>query len=492
MQLKDSKQEHISENTYINPVISGDWPDPAVFREDGAYYLVASTARYYPSLTIWRSYDLVSWEPFCNPVRHFEKDVWAPDFFKYNGKYYIYFTAGPTNYVTYSDHIEHGWCDPIDLQIGHIDPGHCVEAGKRYIMLSGGYIAPLSDDGLEVTGPVRQVVHPAPIPDEWDIEGPYFESPKITWRNGYYYLTYADGGTGGPATSHMVMSARSRSLFGPWEYSPYNPIVHTWSREETWHSKGHGHLVDDTEGNWWIIYHAFRKGDMNLGRSLLLEQIVWLEDNWFCLRGGTPCDAPLTKPSGKPSRVNWELSDRFDSSRLKITWKMFGKDELSRAQPGNRKLVLKAMGTTPGNSSPIVVSAGESTYVVSVCLEKPAGCEAGLIQIFDEQFFVSAGWDGEKLTIYRLGRKLAVIPASGERMLLKLRNYRHYVAFYYALDDKPLQKINYVINTEHMNAAAYGHFWSLRPGLFACGRGTAVFKDFQYNTKDDLLSTEKA
>jgi hypothetical protein len=58
--------------------------------------------------------------------------------------------------------------------------------------------------------------------------------PKSTVKNGYFYQTVAEGGTAGPATSHMVVSARSKSPFGPWENSPYNPIVHTGSRAERW------------------------------------------------------------------------------------------------------------------------------------------------------------------------------------------------------------------------------------------------------------------
>lgn len=64
------------------------------------------------------------------------------------------------------------------------------------------------------------------------------------YKDGYYYMTSVQGGTAGPATIHMIVSARARSLEVLWENSPYNPIVRTKHRSETWWSKGHETLVD--------------------------------------------------------------------------------------------------------------------------------------------------------------------------------------------------------------------------------------------------------
>ena len=76
-------------------------------------------------------------------------------------------------------------------------------------------------------------------PKNWETEGDdmYLESPKLLFKDGYYYMTSAEGGTAGPATSHMCVMARSKSIFGPWENSPYNPVVHTYSATDNWWSK---------------------------------------------------------------------------------------------------------------------------------------------------------------------------------------------------------------------------------------------------------------
>ena len=90
----------------------------------------------------------------------------------------------------------------------------------------------------------------------------------------------AEGGTAGPATSHMVVVARSKSALGPWENMPSNPLVHTYSIEDEWWSKGHGTIFDDADGNWYIVYHSYRNSYHTLGRTTIIESIEWTEDGW--------------------------------------------------------------------------------------------------------------------------------------------------------------------------------------------------------------------
>ena len=107
---------------------------------------------------------------------------------------------------------------------------------------------------------LRKVYDGWQYPAEWETEGMWLESPKLFKRGGWYYLVSAEGGTAGPPTSHMVVVARSKSALGPWENSPYNPMVHTYSADEAWWSKGHGTIFDDADGNWYVVYHAYRNG----------------------------------------------------------------------------------------------------------------------------------------------------------------------------------------------------------------------------------------
>ena len=239
----------------------------------------------YPGLVIWHSKDLVNWQPIGAALQKNVGSVWAPDLVKHDGRYYIYFPGiGPyrSNYVVWAADIRGPWSDPIDLKIGRIDPGHAVGPdGRRYLFLSAGYMIELAADGLSVAGQERKVYDGWRYPDDWIVEAFAQEGPKIARRGPYYHMVLAEGGTAGPPTGHMIVSARSRSIDGPWESSPYNPIVRTQSARERWWSKGHGTLVEGPNGKWYIVYHAYENGFQTLGRQTLLEPIEWTEDGWF-------------------------------------------------------------------------------------------------------------------------------------------------------------------------------------------------------------------
>ena len=67
--------------------------------------------------------------------------VFAPDLVRHDSLFYIYFPlvtyvegqmAGITNAVVYASSPEGPWSDPVDLKIGHIDPGHVADdQGKQ-------------------------------------------------------------------------------------------------------------------------------------------------------------------------------------------------------------------------------------------------------------------------------------------------------------------------------------------------------------------------
>lgn len=263
-------------------IFPGDYPDPTIMRDGKDFYMTHSCFTYYPGLLIWHSTDLINWEPVARAVGDQDYSIFAPDLCKVGDKYYIYYpTSGGENFVVTADRIEGPWSEPVKIDVNGIDPGHVVaENGKRYLYTNNGHVVELSDDGLAAAGPNRKVYDGWEYPQEWETEGMWLESPKLVKRGEYYYLISAEGGTAGPVTSHMCVVARSKSALGPWENSPYNPMVHTYSAAEEWWSKGHGTLIDDADGNWYIVYHSYRNGFHTLGRSTIVESVEWTKDGW--------------------------------------------------------------------------------------------------------------------------------------------------------------------------------------------------------------------
>lgn len=466
---------------YLNPILDGDYPDPAVMREGKDFYLCVSTADYFPGLTVFHSTDLVNWHTLCHPLAGFSAPVWAPDILKYGDTYYIYFCAAGSNWVIHSKQIDHGWSNPIDLGIRkHLDPAHCADTeGNRYLFVSKNNIVPLSPDGLSVCGEMKTVLQAPKIPDEWDVEGTFPEAPNIFRKGEYYYLTYADGGTTGPATSHMIMAARAKYPEGPWELSPYNPIVHTFQREETWISKGHGHFVDDLDGNWWVIYHAYENGRHAAGRKLLLSPVEFTEDGWFVVTARA--DEATKKPAGSPAGIVDTLSDAFRPEEdMPPQWRSKGNLDKSRVLRTENGLLFKGIDTSVGESNPLTVITGDRSFEIETTVTVTGAATAGLIYMYDTKIYNGLGFTGTELILYRLGRVLTRIPHASDQCAMKLRVDRGYLSFWHKDANGSYQKINYVIDTNAQNALAYGGFLSLRPGLFSAGNGTAYFSYFRY------------
>ena len=455
-------------------MLPGDYPDPSVLRVGETFYLTTSSFEYYPGLLIWKSTDLIRWQRVGHALRRYVGSVYAPDLVEHNGIYYIYFPAGGTNWVVTAPHPEGPWSEPIDLAVGHIDPGHAVdEQGRRFLHLSEGYLVPLTADGLAVTGKPEKVYDGWGYPADWLVEGFCLEAPKITRRNGFYYLTVAEGGTAGPATSHMVVSSRALNLRGPWEHSPYNPIVHTASADERWWSKGHGTIFDDPAGRWYVVYHGYEQGYHTLGRQALLERIEWTPDGWFRLR-----KSASREPIG--GCRDWiGLSDDFASDRLGLQWQFWKDGDTQRYTVGGG-LRLTGRGTEVGNSSPLLCIPAHHAYEVTCEIDVPDGVLAGLALFYDEAHSFGIGVAGRRLAYCREHWHVdeGERPA-GSRLTLKIRNDRHQVSLLYGTGDTftLLPRANDLSSWHHN---AFGGFLSLRIALFAAGQGTAEFRNFRY------------
>jgi xylan 1,4-beta-xylosidase len=234
----------------------------------------------------------------------------------------------------------------------YIDPGHVVdEKGVRWLFLSGGDRIQLAPDGLSTVGQPEHVYNPWRYPDDWDVEGFSPEGPKVMKRGEYYYLVTAVGGTAGPPTGHMVIVARAKSLAGPWEDDPKNPVVRTTNNSEKWWSRGHATLVEGPAGDWWTVYHGYENGFYTLGRQTLLAPVTWTKDGWFEVGGGD-LSKPLAKPQGgKAVPHGMALSDDFSTDKYGVQWNFFDPKpgERDRIKREGGVLTLKGAGEAPSD-----------------------------------------------------------------------------------------------------------------------------------------------
>jgi beta-xylosidase len=467
---------------YVNPIFVGDYPDPSILRDGDDYYIVNSSFEYYPGLLIWHSKDLINWVPVTHALNKYVGSVWAPDLVKYKNKYYIYFPANNNNYVVMADSITGTWSDPVDLKIGNIDPGHVVDTdGKLYLYFSGGSYVPLSDNGLSVTGELKHTYDGWAIPRDWSIQCFCMEGPKLAKRGDYYYLTVAEGGTAGPPTSHMVISARSKSPFGPWENSPYNPIIHTQSSAEKWWSKGHGTLFEDATGKWWMVFHAYENGYYNMGRQTLLQPIEWTNDGWYKTPDGVKSDEPIHRPAGTILNTKFSLNDSFSGDKLNLQWAFFGGYDTSRFHFVDSSLVIKAKGNAVGDCSPLLCIPSDHSYTAQVEMVIEGKATGGLVLFYDNRAHSGILADSENILADLSGWQFFTEKAAVKKhVFLRLIDINNTVDMYYSQDAKNWTKIENSAEVSSYNHNVLGGFLGLRLGLCSMGTGTVRFKNFIY------------
>ncbi len=472
-----------STQNFTNPLFSGDYPDPSILRDGDDYYLVHSSFLYYPGLLIWHSTDLMNWEPVANALYKYVGSVWAPDLVKYNDKYYIYFPADNTNYVITADQIEGPWSDPVELDVSMIDPGHVVDdSGNRYLYFSSGSYVQLSDDGLSVTGQITHSYDGWKIPREWSIECFCMESPKLVKHGDYYYLTVAEGGTAGPATGHMVISARSKSPLGPWENSPYNPILRAQSPEDKWCSIGHGTVFDEKDGNWYLLFHGYENGYYNMGRQTMLFPIEWTEDGWYKIADEVNIAASIKLPGKKVTNKNlFSLTDSFEGETLKLHWKFFGGYDSERIELTGNSLVVNGKGNAVPDCSPMLCIPSDHSYTADVELEIEGDAIGGLVLFYNQQAYSGILADKSSVLANLRGWQFTTEKDVIKRhVFLRLKNIRNTVDMYYSLDGKKWTKIENSFESSAYHHNVLSGFMSLRIGLCAIGNGKVVFKNFEY------------
>jgi xylan 1,4-beta-xylosidase len=490
--FEGQRKADLGNGSYFNPIIAGDHPDPTILKDGKDYYMTFSSFESYPGLVIWHSRDLVNWAPRIAALSKDIGSVWACDLTKHDGRYFIYIPALAAGsefkiHAIWADRMEGPWSDPVDLGIrGCIDPGHIVgEDGRRYLFVNGIRKVRLTNDGLAADGPVEHAYDPWHYPEDWVVENFAPEGPKLFRRGEYFYLITAVGGTAGPPTGHMVIAARSKSIHGPWENCPHNPLVRTKSAEEPWWSRGHASLVEGPGGDWWMVYHGYENGFRTLGRQTLLEPIEWTADGWFRAKGGD-LSRPMRKPEdGTAGPSGMPLSDDFGRNRLGIQWSFQGPlpGDKDRATYEAGALRIDARGSSPSDSAPLTCTVGDRAYEAEVSIDLHGGAEGGLLLFYSHKAFVGVGFDGRQVKTFAQSEEQPWMrgPYPANKVRVKVTNDENVVSFHYSEDDGR----SWTLHGLRMEVSGYNHntfggFLALKIGIYSTGAGAIRVGDFRY------------
>lgn len=359
-------------STIKNPILKGFNPDPSILRVGDDYYIATSTFEWFPGVQIHHSKDLVNWEVVAHPLDRVSQldmigvpdsgGVWAPCLSYDKGKFYLIYTNVMTkdrlkdthNYLVTCDTIDGTWSDPVFINSYGFDPSLFHDDGKKWFLtmetdfregknrFSGILLEEYDEEKQKCIGNVKKIFLGTPLG--------LTEGPHLYKTNGYYYLVTAEGGT---SQGHAVTVARAKSIEGPYEIDPMNPMLTSADKPDAYLQRaGHGSLVETQNGEWFLAHLCGRpigpsRGYCVLGRETALQNVYFTEDGWIRMKNGTngpsnEVEVPFLAKAPQPTHKrytfkNEKLDIDFQSLRISL-----GEDMLSfTARPGYLRLYGK-------------------------------------------------------------------------------------------------------------------------------------------------------
>lgn len=435
-----------------NPILPGFNPDPSICRVGDDYFIATSTFEWYPGVQIFHSRDLETWTLVARPLDRADLldmrgnpdscGIWAPCLSYADGRFWLVYTdvkrfdgafKDAHNYITTCETVDGRWSDRIYVNSSGFDPSlfHDDDGRKWFVNMrwnhrgAGTGCNPAHDsfDGIllqewsetdGLIGPVQNIYDGTP-------RG-LTEAPHLFKRNGYYYLTTAEGGT---SFEHAVTLARSRAISGPYETHPDLHVMTT--RDHPEHSlqrTGHGQYVETPSGEG---FHSFLMGRpiagpdgsgrfCPLGRETGLDRVVWGEDDWLYLANGTQCpDARLeglaktdaVAPAAKTYDLRGDLPADFQWLRTPEPDRIFRTEDTGLTLIGRESIGSWFEQSLVARRQEHFVYAAETTCAFAPTTYQQA---AGLVTYYNRHKFhaLVITWEPE------IGRVLNIFSCNGD------------------------------------------------------------------------------
>lgn len=416
----------INEVLYQNPILTGFHADPSICRVGKDFYLAVSSFLYFPGIPVYHSRDLLNWEQignavnFNNPVNYEGMKetggIWAPTLRFHDGVFYLTAAVeGFGNFIIHAENPSGPWSEPVWIPVGGVDPDLYWEDGKLYYStnercgctresISMGVVDPFTG---EIKEPFRPIWHGS--------GGPHLEAPHVYHIGGWYYLMAAEGGT---AANHMITISRSRTIWGEYEACPKNPILS--NRDDARHEiygTGHGDLVEDENGNWWMVClgtRTARRTMSHLGRETFLMPVHWEEEWPVCgtVQGdGEVRDisvhmkeqGPIPVAEKTESKSLKILEDTFKDSRWPHFWHFPGNPDMSQYERNQGRLIIRPQG----KMAVILTPQADFNCCISADAEHK-GADCGLILYHMKDFYYRFGLHRDSEGGYRISVQICI------------------------------------------------------------------------------------
>lgn len=403
---------------YRNPILSGFHPDPSICRAGEDFYLVTSTFEFYPGVPVYHSRNLVDWEllGYCMTEENefnLEKSapsggIYAPTIRYHEGMFFMITTnvSDKGHFIVYTEDIKKGWSKPQWISGGGIDPTlFWDDDGSVYFVSNGNDEEGRSTIEICEINPFDGKLLSERRILSYGCGGKYPEGAHLYKRFGKYYLMLAEGGT---EYGHMETIQRADHIYGPYEPCPHNPILtHRDDTKGEIHCTGHADLVEDQNGNWWMVCLGTRcnggeTGIMmqhHLGRETFLTPVVWNEEGWPIVGDNSKIalsmEGPLPREvSGGDYIEKLNFEDDFSKAEFDLRYNYLRNPhaECYIREPENKSLLLKGTGETLNDqASPTWIGVRQQEFCcdakvdIEAC-ETREGFRAGLTAFYNQYY----------------------------------------------------------------------------------------------------------
>lgn len=334
---------------------------------------------------------------------------------------------------------------------------------------------------------------------EW-YRGRYAEAPHIYMKDGFYYLLIAEGET---EYGHKVTIARSRSIFGPYDSNPANPIlthINDNGASNPIQGVGHADLVQAHDGSWWAVCLGFRPqtgAHHVMGRETFLAPVTWNDNSWPVVNGdGTvslnmDCQTlPQVKVPEKPSK------DDFEETKLSDDWNYLCipafKNYSLTEKKGSLRLKASTVSLDEIDSPTFVGRRQQHTDFCATAALDFSGIKndskAGLTTYMTSnyRYDLSVKCVNGKYTLslsYYLGTLKHIekeVSLSGKDIFLHVEGSNDFYTYSFSTDNKDFQKLGN-IDTRFLSSETAGGFTGVYLGIFAQSeQDNASYADFDW------------
>ena len=297
---------------FTNPVAPG--ADPFVFKDDdGTYYLYVTADDDY-GYRVYSSRNLVEWTAhgFCllrgdvytDPNSKYGYRFWAPEVMKYNGKYYMVYTAQHRIGIAVADRptgpFRTGTKEYLINSCNVIDGSFFTDDdGKVYLYFvkcrNGNHIHGVEFDMETLRPKGTPVLLLSPQSGTWEkVSGTVAEGPFVLKHNGLYYLTYSANGY--TSQNYALGSATSASPLGTFTRTAGNPFLKKDPAKNVY-GPGHHSFFTAKNGTPMIVYHIHNSA------TEVHSRMVCVDPYSFVSFPGEPDRIVVAGPTNTPQPI---------------------------------------------------------------------------------------------------------------------------------------------------------------------------------------------